>query len=74
MYKMLGREHQADLDREASKRALAASLPSRPRLTQRAVAWLRQLATRRTSSIARKRGLLATAAANRTSAGKRDER
>jgi hypothetical protein len=50
MYKMLGREHQADLDREASKHALASSLPSRPGLRQRAVAWLRQLATLRTAA------------------------
>jgi hypothetical protein len=46
IYKMLGREHQADLDREASKRALVSSLPSRPGLTQHAVAWFRRLATR----------------------------
>lgn len=47
IYKMLGREHQADLDREASKRALASSLPCRPGLTQHAVAWFRRLARRR---------------------------
>jgi hypothetical protein len=47
IYKMLGREHQADLDREASKRALASNQPCRPGLTQHAVAWFRRLATRR---------------------------
>jgi hypothetical protein len=47
IYKMLGREHQADLDREASKHALASSLPGRPGPTQNAVAWFRRLATRR---------------------------
>lgn len=47
IYRMLGREHQEDLDREASKRALASSLPGRPGLTQHAVAWFRRLATRR---------------------------
>lgn len=47
IYKMLGREHQADLDREASKRALASSLPCHPGLMQHAVAWFRRLATRR---------------------------
>jgi hypothetical protein len=46
-YKMLGREHQADLDREASKRALASRLPSRPGLTRRAVVWFGRLAARR---------------------------
>jgi hypothetical protein len=46
IYKMLGREHQADLDREASKRALASNLPCHPGLTQHAVAWFRRLATR----------------------------
>jgi hypothetical protein len=45
IYKMLGREHQADLDREASRRALASSLLGRPGLTQHAVAWFRRLAT-----------------------------
>ena len=35
MYRMLGREHQADLDREARKHALASRLPSRrPGLTR----------------------------------------
>ena len=49
-FKMLGREHQADLDREASKRALAAQLPKRRGLTQHAVAWFRRLATRHSAA------------------------
>jgi hypothetical protein len=36
-YRMLGREHQADLDREASTRALASLLPARPPIATRAV-------------------------------------
>jgi hypothetical protein len=40
MYRMLGREHEADLEREALKRRRAAELPSRisarrPRRAQR---------------------------------------
>jgi hypothetical protein len=30
-YRMLGREHQADLDREAARRSLASQLPHQPR-------------------------------------------
>ena len=30
-YRMLGREHQADLDREAARRTLASELPHPPR-------------------------------------------
>lgn len=47
MYRMLGREHQADLDREASKHALASRLPSRrPGLTRQALTHFWRLATR----------------------------
>ncbi len=47
MYRMLGREHQADLDREASKHALASRLPSRrPGLTRQALTHFWWLATR----------------------------
>jgi hypothetical protein len=34
---MLGREHEADLEREAARRALAAQLPPRARLTKKVV-------------------------------------
>jgi hypothetical protein len=52
IYKMLGREHQADLDREASNRALASRLAARPGLTQYAVTRFWQFATRRINDIA----------------------
>jgi hypothetical protein len=48
MYRMLGREHQADLDREARKHDLASRLPSRrPGLTRQALTRFWRLATRR---------------------------
>jgi hypothetical protein len=46
MYRMLGRERQADLEREAARHALVALLQARPPLTQRAAASLRRIATR----------------------------
>jgi hypothetical protein len=42
-YRMLGREHEADLEREAARRALGALLPARPPLTKRAAASLRRI-------------------------------
>jgi hypothetical protein len=46
-YRMLGREHEADLEREAARRALGALLPARPPLTKRAAASLRRIVLRR---------------------------
>ena len=45
-YRMLGREHQADLDREASTRALASRLPARPPMATRAVECFAGIASR----------------------------
>jgi hypothetical protein len=45
-YRMLGREHQADLDREASTRALASLLPARPPIATRAVEWFAGITSR----------------------------
>jgi hypothetical protein len=46
-YRMLGREHEADLEREAARRALGALLPARPPLTKRAAASLCRVVLRR---------------------------
>ncbi len=54
-YRMLGREHEADLEREAARRALAALLPAQPPLTKRAVASLRRIVIRREIQMARPR-------------------
>jgi hypothetical protein len=43
-YKMLGREHQRDLEREAAKRALASRLPGRAGLILHGLAWFRRTA------------------------------
>jgi hypothetical protein len=45
-YRMLGREHQADLEREAERRAAAALLPPRAPLTKQAADSLRRMALR----------------------------
>jgi hypothetical protein len=45
-YRMLGREHQADLEREAARRALGALLPARAPLTKQAADSLRRIALR----------------------------
>ena len=55
-YRMLGREHEADLEREAARRALGALLPARPPLTKRAAASLRRIVLRR--QVQRIRGLI----------------
>jgi hypothetical protein len=54
-YRMLGREHEADLEREAARRALGALLPARPPLTQRTAASLRRIVLRRQVEPARPR-------------------
>jgi hypothetical protein len=54
-YRMLGREHEADLEREAARRALGALLPTRPPLTNRAAASLRRIVLRRKVQPARPR-------------------
>ncbi len=54
-YRMLGREHEADLEREAARRALGALLPARPPLTKRAAASLRQIVLRPQVQLARPR-------------------
>jgi hypothetical protein len=46
-YRMLGREHEADLEREAARRALEALLPARPPLMHRVHASLRRIVLRR---------------------------
>jgi hypothetical protein len=45
-YRMLGREHEADLEREAARRALAAALPARTPLTKRFVDPVRDILSR----------------------------
>ena len=54
-YRMLGREHEADLEREAARRALGALLLARPPLTKRAAALLRRIVLRRQVRPARPR-------------------
>ncbi len=54
-YRMLGREHEADLEREAARRALGALLPARPPVTKRAAASLRRIVLRRKVQPARPR-------------------
>jgi hypothetical protein len=54
-YRMLGREHEADLEREAARRALGALLPGRAPLTKRAAASLRRMVLRRQVQPARPR-------------------
>jgi hypothetical protein len=46
-YRMLGREHEADLEREAARRALGALLPVRPPLTKRAAASVLRIVLRK---------------------------
>ena len=52
-YRMLGSEHEADLEREAARRALAALLPTRPPLTKRAANRRRRIAFRSKAQPAR---------------------
>jgi hypothetical protein len=54
-HRMLGREHEADLEREAARRALGALLPARPPLTKRAAASLSRIVLRRQVQPARPR-------------------
>jgi hypothetical protein len=54
-YRMLGREHEADLEREAARSALGALLPARPPVTKRAAASLRRIVLRRKVQPARPR-------------------
>jgi hypothetical protein len=54
-YRMLGREHEADLKREAARRALGALLPARPPFAKRAAASLRRIVMRREVELARPR-------------------
>jgi hypothetical protein len=42
-YRMLGREHEAELEREADRRRLAAQLPRNGRVREGSVSRLRQL-------------------------------
>jgi hypothetical protein len=46
-YRMLGREHEADLEREAARRALGALLPARGLLSKRAAGSVLRIVLRR---------------------------
>ena len=54
-YRMLGREHEADLEREAARRSLEALLPRRAPVTEEVAASLRRMAMRLQIQMARAR-------------------
>ena len=54
-YRMLGREHEADLEREAARRALEALLPPRAPVTKQVAASLRGMVMRLQVQLARAR-------------------
>jgi hypothetical protein len=55
-YRMLGREHEADLEREAARRALGALLPARARLTKQVADSVRRILLRLHVRMPRPRG------------------